>query len=61
MWQQVYDPLHSNILSTVAAAIPVVTLLVLIATGAVRTHIAALIALAAAILEIGRASCRERV
>src|SRR3981189_1900963 len=50
MWQQVYDPLHSNILSTVAAAIPVVTLLVLIATGAVRTHIAALIALAAAIL-----------
>src|SRR5258706_5333826 len=50
MWQQVYDPLHSNILSTVAAAIPVVTLLVLIATGAVRTHIAALIALTAAIL-----------
>src|SRR5260221_6351592 len=50
MWQQVYDPLHSNILSTVAAAIPVVTLLLLIATGAVKTHIAALIALAAAIL-----------
>src|SRR6202045_169742 len=50
MWQQVYDPLHSNILSTIAAAIPVVTLLLLIATGAVRTHIAALIALAAAIL-----------
>src|SRR5258706_1519222 len=45
MWQQVYDPLHSNILSTVAAAIPVVTLLVLIATGAVRTHIAAIVAL----------------
>ena len=41
MWQQVYNPLHSEILSTVAAAIPVVTLLVLIATGAVRTHIAA--------------------
>src|ERR1043166_6891595 len=34
----------------VAAAIPVVTLLVLIATGAVRTHIAAIIALVAAIL-----------
>src|SRR5690349_3221877 len=50
MWQQVYNPLHSEILSTVAAAIPVVTLLVLIATGAVRTHIAAVIALVAAIL-----------
>jgi len=50
MWQQVYDPLHSDILSTIAAAIPVVTLLVLIATGAVRTHIAAVIALVAAIL-----------
>src|ERR1700716_4383710 len=50
MWQQVYNPLHSDILSTIAAAVPVVTLLVLIATGAVRTHIAALIALAAAIL-----------
>src|SRR5690242_18533946 len=50
MWQQVYNPLHSELLSTVAAAIPVVTLLVLIATGAVRTHIAAVIALIAAIL-----------
>jgi lactate permease len=50
MWQQVYNPLHSEILSTIAAAIPVVTLLVLIATGAVRTHIAAVIALVAAIL-----------
>src|SRR5258705_5906312 len=50
MWQQVYNPLHSDILSTIAAAVPVVTLLVLIATGAVKTHIAALIALAAAIL-----------
>ena len=50
MWQQVYNPLHSDVLSTIAAAVPVVTLLVLIATGAVKTHIAALIALAAAIL-----------
>src|ERR1700720_1835604 len=50
MWQQVYNPLHSDILSTIAAAIPVVTVLLLIATGAVKTHIAALIALAAAIL-----------
>ena len=33
MWNQVYDPLHSPVLSTIAAAIPVVTLLVLIASG----------------------------
>ena len=50
MWQQVYNPLHNDFLSTIVAAIPVVTLLVLIATGAVKTHIAALLALAAAIL-----------
>jgi len=43
-------PFGNSVLSTIAAAIPVVTLLVLIATGAVRTHIAALIALAVAIL-----------
>src|SRR5205807_1079525 len=35
MWQQVYDPFGNPVLSTIAAAIPVVTLLVLIATGAV--------------------------
>jgi L-lactate permease len=50
MWQQVYDPFGNSALSTIAAAIPVVTLLVLIATGAVKTHIAALIALAVAIV-----------
>jgi lactate permease len=50
MWQQVYDPFGNSVLSTVVAAIPVVTLLVLIATGAVRTHLAALIALAVAII-----------
>jgi lactate permease len=50
MWQQVYNPLGNSVLSTLAAAIPVVTLLVLIATGAVKTHIAAVIALIAAIL-----------
>jgi lactate permease len=50
MWQQVYDPFDNSILSTIAAAIPVVTLLVLIATGAVRTHLAALIALFVAII-----------
>src|ERR1700751_937313 len=50
MWQQVYDPFSNTVLSTIAAAIPVVTLLVLIATGAVKTHLAALIALAVAIV-----------
>src|SRR5205085_1893813 len=56
MWQQVYNPLHSDVLSTIAAAVPVVTLPVLIATGAVQTHSAALIAWAAAILVAGAAS-----
>ena len=44
MWNQVYNPLSSAALSTVAAAIPVVTLLVLIASGRVKAHIAAIIA-----------------
>jgi lactate permease len=50
MWNQVYNPLGNAALSTVAAAIPVVTLLVLIASGKVRAHIAAIIALLAAIV-----------
>ncbi|HEX7157130.1 MAG TPA: L-lactate permease [Burkholderiaceae bacterium] len=49
-WSQVYDPLSSHLLSTLAAAIPVVTLLVLIASGKVKAHLAALIALIAGIL-----------
>jgi lactate permease len=44
MWNQVYNPLGSAVLSTIAAAIPVVTLLVLIASGRVKAHIAAIIA-----------------
>src|ERR1051326_4209423 len=45
MWNQVYNPLGSTTLSTIAAALPVVTLLALIASGKVKAHIAALVAL----------------
>src|SRR6266581_1314391 len=45
MWNQVYDPFHSQVLSTIAAALPVVTLLALIASNKVKAHIAAVIAL----------------
>src|SRR3974390_2987267 len=45
MWNQVYNPLNNQVLSTIAAALPVVTLLVLIASNKVKAHIAAIIAL----------------
>jgi lactate permease len=44
MWNQVYNPFENAALSTIAAAIPVVTLLILIASGKVKAHIAAIIA-----------------
>src|SRR4051812_769691 len=47
-WEQVYDPLGSPFLSTLVAAIPIVVLLGCIASGRVKAHIAALIALAVA-------------
>ena len=50
MWNQVYDPFDSAVLSTLAAALPVVSLLVLIASGKVKAHYAAVIALVVAIL-----------
>jgi lactate permease len=45
MWNQIYNPLGNSTLSTIAAALPVVTLLVLIASNKVKAHIAAVIAL----------------
>jgi lactate permease len=48
MWNQVYNPFDNTVLSTIAAAVPVVTLLLLIASGKVKAHIAAIIALIAA-------------
>jgi len=45
MWNQVYNPFDNAVLSTIAAALPVVTLLVLIASNKVKAHIAAVVAL----------------
>jgi lactate permease len=45
VWSQVYNPLDNAALSTAAAALPVVTLLLLIASNKVKAHIAAVIAL----------------
>ena len=45
MWNQIYNPLGNTALSTIAAAVPVVTLLVLIAGGKLKAHPAAIIAL----------------
>jgi lactate permease len=45
IWAQNYDPLHNPILSTVVAAIPIVLLLIMIATNKVKAYWAAAIAL----------------
>src|SRR5215471_17039694 len=45
MWNQVYNPFGNSALSTIAAALPVVTLLVLIASNRVKAHVAAIVAL----------------
>src|SRR5262245_5590458 len=48
MWNQHYDPFSNQTLSTIAAALPVVTLLLLIASNNVKAHLAAVIALVVA-------------
>ena len=50
MWQQVYDPLGSPVLSTLAAALPVAVLLISLAAFHVRAHVAALAAVGVALL-----------
>ena len=45
IWHQIYNPLGNTALSTIAAAIPVVALLLMIASGKFKAHIAAIIAL----------------
>jgi lactate permease len=45
MWSQVYNPFNNSALSTIVAALPVVTLLALIASNKVKAHIAAIVAL----------------
>jgi lactate permease len=49
MWNQVYNPFDNAVLSTIAASVPVVTLLGLIASGRVKAPVAAIIALLVAI------------
>lgn len=49
LWHQIYDPLHSPVLSTAVAALPVVVLLGLIAVLRIRIHFSALIGLITAL------------
>jgi len=49
MWNQVYNPFDNAVLSTIAAALPVVTLLALIASNKVKAPVAAFVALLVAI------------
>ena len=50
VWNQVYDPLNNKLLSTLVAALPIVLLLLMIASNKVKTYWAAAIALVLTIL-----------
>lgn len=50
MWQQVYDPLGSPILSTILAALPIVVLLGALGFFRMKAHVSALIALIVSII-----------
>jgi lactate permease len=50
IWTQNYDPYHNALLSTLVAALPIVLLLGLLATGRVSAARAALAGLAAAVV-----------
>lgn len=49
MWNQVYNPLNNPVLSTLAAAVPVVVMLAALAFFHIKAHFAALLGLAAAL------------
>jgi lactate permease len=49
-WQQIYDPLHNTLLTTLAAILPVVILLGCLAIFHIKAHYAALLGLAAALI-----------
>jgi lactate permease len=49
MWSQVYDPFNNAVLSTLAAAIPVVVMLAALAFFHIKAHIAALLGLISAL------------
>ena len=50
MWSQVYNPLGNAALSTLVAAIPTILLLALIASGKMKIHLAAVVAVTIALL-----------
>jgi L-lactate permease len=51
MWSQVYNPLHSIVLSALLAAVPVVVLLGALGASHLKAHVAALLGLAASLTE----------
>ena len=58
IWQQVYDPFGNPVISTLVAAVPIVLLLALIATGKIKPHIAAAIGTGRSDTDIGDGELR---